>query len=124
MKIIENYVCTLEQAKRLKELGIKQNSLFYYVPSMFHGGTFIIEYFSIKTEDKYAAFTSQELGELIEDIRHGVSHEIIFADIFRFFQLDYISTTDRQTEILFEIKSENEAQARAEFLIYLLEGKK
>lgn len=74
--IIDNQVCTLKQAKRLKELGVMQNSLFYWHPSHeipVSGDTWVT-----KSGGRYkkllarydkrgsaSAFTVAELGEML-----------------------------------------------------------
>lgn len=69
MKLIDQ-VITLEQAKRLKELGIMQNSLYYHIYNLCHN----IGYEGVKVRDKpkdggciryYSAFTLSELGAMI-----------------------------------------------------------
>lgn len=80
MKHIENYVCTLEQAKELKRLGVAQDGIFYWGESRTADGDLAIALFfqdkpvhvlfegdscDVRGMDKYAAFTNQELQELI-----------------------------------------------------------
>ncbi len=67
---LENQVCTLEQAKKLKELGIVQDSLFYHIecnPNVFEIEQ--IDENSYKNYDKgdpvFSAFTVAELGEML-----------------------------------------------------------
>jgi hypothetical protein len=66
MKQIKDYVCTLEQAKRLKELNVEQDSLYWYSKININVKEFTL---SINKEFyegiNYSAFISQELGELI-----------------------------------------------------------
>lgn len=95
---LEQQVCSLELSKKLKELGVKQESLFYWSNccekeftlecSLWHdietwewGNGHTLE----NVETKYSAFTVAELGE---------------------------------------IHTENEADIRAKALIYLLENNK
>lgn len=68
---ISKQVCTLEQAKRLKELGVNQNSLFYIwfnssenpvFPKYCYGW----DYDDIVNEH-YAAYTVAELGVMLPD---------------------------------------------------------
>lgn len=67
---IEQQVCSLELAKRLKELGIKQDSLFWYqIGSRGVSGGVGITYGEWETaaEEKYSAFTVAELGEILSE---------------------------------------------------------
>src|SRR5574341_2010928 len=72
---LENQVCTLEQAKRLKELGVTQESYFHFgdhldgvTESWMHEGD----------EDVfYAAFTVAELGVMIG---RGTNAATLFYD--------------------------------------------
>lgn len=103
MKFIEDYVCTLNQAKALKKLGVEQESFFVYcpieLPNCNNNIVYNLEFMpAYPNYLSYSAFTSQELGELLKDL-----------DI---------------REYCFCSKLDNEVQARAEFLIYLLENKK
>src|ERR1051325_10817319 len=66
---LEQQVCSLELAKRLRELGVKQESYFYW---------FFEEYnhepvgWRIQTEEgDYSAFTVAELGEMLANANQG-----------------------------------------------------
>lgn len=75
---LENQVCSLDLAKRLEELGVKQESLFYWVKMKGYwpllvlckeDDTFVrISGFDEITdiEEQYSAFTVAELGELLK----------------------------------------------------------
>lgn len=66
---LEDQVVSLELATRLKALGVKQKSLFVYVPN--HKGHGIISNWTIERNDGgwsnqcISAFTVAELGELL-----------------------------------------------------------
>lgn len=68
---IEAQVCALEYAKKLKELGIEQISLFYWAKAKginAYGLSYLSNMFSLDEkhyEELYAAFTVAELGELL-----------------------------------------------------------
>lgn len=65
---ISKQVCTLKQAKRLKDLGIEQKSIFYHVFSFIHKEWMIcqpIDFYLGKDEERYSAFTVAELGIMI-----------------------------------------------------------
>lgn len=65
---IEKYVCTLEQSKKLKELGIKQESFWYWV-RYWKSGRYEWDLFQKDESDKVnthiSAFTCGELGEML-----------------------------------------------------------
>lgn len=111
---IENQVCTLEQAKRLKELGItkisennEDESGFYYVNDD------SLQFYS--REDGFpsmsckAAFTVAELGIMLGILLEFV-HRLTDTYVW------YWNTT-----ITDGIDYKHEAEARAALLIYLLE---
>jgi len=102
---LEQQVVSLELAKRLKELGCKQESAFYWS-------------YEVDVEDKYflgpkhngfnllcSSFTVAELGEMLKG-----------------FQIPHWSGQDRwATDCEPYCKSETEANARAKMLIHLIE---
>jgi len=134
MKDIKQYICTLVQAKRLKELSTEQKSLFYWSRHR-EIDEFRLEYMEYCAAEYYSAFTSQELEELI--------HELAGKDE----SWEVARASDKQSKLNAEIDNpafwmlrvhnifgckfiqqisceENKAQALAEFLIDLLEHKK
>jgi hypothetical protein len=122
---LEQQVCSLDLAKRLKELGVKQGSLFYWV-NMKRNGWEIrtplgarkgIE-FALSRISGISAFTVAELGEMLpKNSGNG----------------EYISrwNSNKRWECYmrnrpgcgFEQYADTEADARAQMLIYLLENK-
>ena len=63
---LSDQICSLELAKKLKELGVKQESLFWY--TIYVDQTYDIHYqFDSKyiPPAHYAAFTVAELGEML-----------------------------------------------------------
>src|SRR4051812_36893725 len=64
---LEQQVCSLELAKRLKELGVKQESLYYWnIRHIWIVLKAIGEpYITRKPEDYASAFTVAELGEML-----------------------------------------------------------
>jgi len=97
---LEDQVCSLELAKQLNELGVKQESLFYwwnsegkeYVSDQYRMNDSWVDY--VKTS---SAFTVAELGEMLGDYN--------------------------DTDTVFKIKPKTEADYRAKLLIYLIEEK-
>jgi hypothetical protein len=114
---LEDQVCSLELAKRLKELGVRQESSFYWSPA-----GFLKE--GISQNDKSVrAFTVAELGELLPSfILNGEDRKFLYcyADDLGYWRISYAKWG--QTGIAIE-KRKNEADARALMLIYLLENK-
>lgn len=78
---LEDQVCSLEYAKKLKEFGIKQNSLFWwrrYIP--IKGSTYISPEWKISiyegstnNYDIISAFTASELGEISKGLFFNIS---------------------------------------------------
>lgn len=114
MKEIKDYVCTFPQAKRLKELGVEQESLF----CIYTNGEIILG----KDPIALSAFTSQELAEIIKKyVSYDTCQSIGVCDNEWLF-LEHIENYEFIPYDHFQINGENEAQARAEFLIHLLEN--
>lgn len=139
---LEDQVCNLEYAKRLKELGIKPKSLFYWVefrnessPKEQWKNVYSVvirkgkrnayrERGYLKDLRIYSAFTVAELGEMLPK-------EIISNTIHYFYS--QVPSGDKKYWIIFyrnsfsempdcEEYDENEANARAKMLIYLIEN--
>jgi hypothetical protein len=79
MKLVEQ-VCSLELAKRLKELGVKQESYFYWttleyyvhIPGVQEGPTpCVMPGFEVDGRNKLSAFTVAELGEILPITIYG-----------------------------------------------------
>jgi hypothetical protein len=169
MKDFKDYICSFEQSKKLKELGVKQNSFLYYG----YGRNYIYTQLFISDDiekDKvgfviniitgdlhkalqlninanfYAAFTSQELCELIkenecENSIYNINIEDFFSKenkyIFNFLVRQRNDKLKSNGEMIRNgfyplidsrwcheyIEGKNQVQALAEFLIYLLETK-
>lgn len=138
MKVIDDYVCTFEQSKKLCELGVAESSFYYYIsPCKKNNNTATL---ICRKYDKliigvpfYSAFTSQELGELItENIEHvwqqfifnyiGNKHIDLHAVVIDK-EMSKINNRQQLEWLCLKSLSFNEAQARAAFLIYLLENK-
>ena len=125
---LENQVCSLELSKRLKELGVKQESIFGW---MLHNygdrkdwvcvrGANDLRTTEWNFEHQCSAFTVAEIGEMLPEHvdyylhHHKENHEWIItfsehAEIYRKYRKTF--------------KDDNEANARAKMLIYLLENK-
>ncbi len=121
---LENQVCSLEQAKRLHELGIeKHKSLFSYWPNprVLEGGAVepdgTYEILPTNTKRTYAsavkdsAFTVAELGVMIDD--YFESHSSMDKKTW------YCGRLEGGEDEYFGMCN-TEAQARAEMLLYLI----
>ena len=107
---LADQVCSLELALKLKELGVKQESLFYWHKE---GGVYRVYRFGMIAEnyadlqrDDYAAFTVAELGELLP--YHSIPRKR--KRCVPTWYCDGIGAT-------------TEADARAKMLIHLIERK-
>jgi hypothetical protein len=136
---IENQVCSLELSKKLKKLGVKQKSLWWwcedkqrnnkesffklYGVSIAQSRKFNVPEFSI-----YSAFTVAELGDILP-------HYITIAGYAEFLKYrKWIFSKDKSTihkveygedcQPFYEYKkADTEANARAKMLIWLIENK-
>jgi hypothetical protein len=120
---LEQQVCSLDLSKRLKELGVKQESVFCWTRSRstkdyeLSSGTCIWE-----TADKdghVAAFIVAELGEMLpEEISHaGMKRVLVIGKPLGDWLVSY-----RNAKLgKMEFKADTEADARAKMLIYLIE---
>lgn len=141
---LENQVCSLELSKRLKELGVLQNSLFWWLkrkdypkahlvfgmPNFsykddFNNLTYSSPIWEITGWEFYSAFTVAELGEILFQKNAEHLEEMGFLDIqtekiYRSTGDFYRITNDQTDHIIDELI---EADARAKMLIYILENK-
>jgi hypothetical protein len=78
---LEDQVCSLELAQKLKKLGVKQESMFYWVPSAMPNDPPSQNYIwspyfdqdgQEVCDDDVSAFTVAELGEIMTDAGSGV----------------------------------------------------
>jgi hypothetical protein len=126
---LKSQVCSSELAQRLKELGVKQESYFYYGRETSD---------CIWTQDNYqlilnpiSAFTVAELGEMLPDCIKDRNGDILFEEMDRdksdsvyFYNYVHLDDTeDEKAESKLLVSSDTEADARAKMLIYLLENK-
>jgi hypothetical protein len=111
---IENQVCTLEQAKKLKELGVTAEPLFWYVIDIDPITPLDIiqkwQHSNFDQCEKYSAFTVAELGVMI-DWNH-VSQSGPYKEDQHFYCFTHLQ----------DYSDKNEAIVRADMLIYLLEN--
>lgn len=106
---LEDQVCSLELAKRLKELGLKQDSYFWWDLSI---PGFVRVHFKPCSENDISAFSVAELGEMLPlEYKTQRSREKWWHGI------------DNTDASMGYTVSGTEADARAKTLIYLIENK-
>ena len=125
---LEDQVCSLELAKKLKELGVKQESKWYHngddlIYSLILPGKF--------AKNSYASFTVAELGEMLPKaiIKNEIPFTLHTIPDLQFndknewthqgFSCIYWNIAEH--EHLCNRFAKTEANARAECLIYLIE---
>ena len=128
---LEKQVCSLESAKRLKELGVKQESLFYWykreckLSKGFHligcGNSVMTIHGSLcfkpdNNDIVYSAYTVAELGELLPEDCYTIKR-IKRSSIDVGFYCKSIGN-DSYTQF-----QKTEAESRAKMICYLLENK-
>jgi hypothetical protein len=120
---LSQQVCSLELSKRLKELGVKQESYVYWImnwdsdyPEEGHWWSLAQKHELITGREQYSAFTVAELGEMLKDIDDFTS----FIDSTG---AECQASKDRYDGgFYFKKEATTEADARAKMLIYLLEN--
>ena len=130
---LEDQVVSLELAKRLKELGVKQESLFYWVNGLISNAEHAIEcqYENRNKGTRHSissAFTVAELGEMlpwridgkdITDKRRKIAYFLEYeAGGMSVCYTHHLNVT----KVLVERIAETEADARAKMLIYIIEN--
>lgn len=132
---LEQQVCSLELSKRLKELGVRQESLFYWVITLtteYHLSQYdgVLPNGLKERNDCYSAFTVAELGEMLpgglpayQDVDGTVLN--ISKTIKKEWLCGYSCHDSLEPWRLnwagYET-ADTEADARAKMLIYLLEN--
>ena len=124
---LEEQVCSLELAKKLKELGLKQESIFGWLH--FNNGESELVHFCdgvLIPPTNYAAFTVAELGEMLpEEIWDEEDNGFDFLctyPIGAHWACSYRRYNgDSSWSSTYVEKARSEADARAKMLIYLIE---
>ena len=121
---LEDQCISLEYAKRLKELGVRQKSL-YYITSKNNDVVIVYSPNESLNEKWYSAFTVAELGVMLpHSIRNSELYykkEVIEGKVFEISYHHYNrkGTLIRDMDIVVNAK---EADARAIMLIHLIEN--
>lgn len=124
---LENQVCALEYSKKLKELGVKQESLFYWSHSQRTGWFLanrrdvLIGEENVPIENAVSAFTVAELGEMLQSPL-GVM-PIMYSDLGQWYFWPSEELAKNLPHPRLPVSANTEADARAKMLIYLLENK-
>ena len=120
---LEDQVCSLELAQKLKELGVRQESLHLWLEAsdgarlMNNPTSSVYKYF-----EKSAAFTVAELGEMLQ------KYDAKFDLVTHMMQMDIANTEQRYAVNIPQVNdwtayiSDTEANSRAKMLIYLIEN--
>jgi len=112
---LEQQVVSLELAKRMKELGFEQSSLFYWDDG--DGREDQLNYSpDVPLRELVSAYTVAELGEMLPS--HYASSKAGYGGEFLCGELSKNGGYERQYK-----HDYTEADARAKMLIYLLENK-
>lgn len=115
-KNLESQLCTVEQAKRLKELGAPQNSFWYWTERWMphQKDDWLLDY--NKHGNQFAAFSVAELGQLLP-------WDIVIA---RDYKSNWIATFQADglpENCTASFKSESEVEVRFKLLEFLLNHK-
>lgn len=119
---LENQVVSLELSKRLRELGVKQESIFYWcdVSESYHEVRWeVILNPKIAVKDHVSAFTVAELGEIFWDTFEKYGWNLIYiayGEVFNFKGTQNIGN-------LGVVNLMRNPDMSAKMLIYLLENK-
>jgi len=122
--IIEDQACSFELAKRLKELGVKQESHFYWsapiddYPSISCLGDDLTKYHT-KDECYFSAFTVAEMGKMIPNDLTLTSIRTKSYDGMIILEC-YIPSVEKIPDYK-KTEGQTEADARAKMLIHLIE---
>ena len=108
---LEDQVCSLELSRKLKELGVKQEALFFWVDDLDDSWVvYIGKYQGAINKSGIDAFTVSELGKMLPSFVHNFRNHTK--------PNQWTCNYDEAHEV-----GDTEADVRAKMLIYLLENK-
>lgn len=118
---LKKQICSLEFSKQLKELGVKQESVFYWRKIDMNGKVFWEPEYEMtinpfKTLESISAFTVAELGEMLPNYYTTGRSENNNYNCWR------IRSSEKKLNF-FDLSSDTEANARAKMIIHLLKNK-
>lgn len=143
---LENQVSSLELSKKLKELGVPQESLFSWmlIEKQVHNRLYpdmyqtedekwylcqLKDYGTIHAIDHVSAFTVAELGMMLPGTLWGKPYDIelyVYGDkpdrSDRQYGIELKTYNDGSVQTYWTVNENNEADARAKMLIYLIEN--
>lgn len=135
---IKAQCCSLKLAIKLKDLGVKQDSLFWHIetPYMYHpqsDGTTVTQYkwvignpFALNADMKncYSAFTASELLELLPKFI-GEYFIVVLPGLQKYWNIKYVDSeyTPRRVYPYVYCTHKNLCNALAIMLIHLIENK-
>jgi hypothetical protein len=131
---LEQQVCSLDLAKRLKELGCKQDEREYYWLRAVEDRKehFILKYnlFAVREPGRVAAFTVAELGEMLPPCIEPEEGTDSWLDIRKLenevtdggWRVSYVDAGNEDDEDP-DMTAATFAEAMAKMLVYLLENK-
>lgn len=131
---LEEQVCSLELSKRLKELGVKQESLFWWVVDRYDGNTYVLDYigscglcssaFNGNYEGKeISAFTVAELLELLPYCVDGDNGSKAYLDVYKTISDYQVAYSELEVKCtLGPVNDKNLADCLAELLIKVKEN--
>lgn len=113
---LENQVCNLELAKKLKELGVKHENYFWWTGDSESGFVVVGPYDkrTYRGAENHPAFTVAELGECLPTKVGEKRLRIWFVKNPRQYCVAYVD--------LEKFIADTEADARAKMVIYLIEN--
>lgn len=120
---LELQVTSLSLSKKLKELEVKQESLFAWYPNPLGFDRYSLEKVEAidLNREPISAFTVAELGEMLpEMIRQEGNPRFLYETKFHD---EWLVQYWRGTEALLKQFDETEANSRAKMLVYLIENK-
>jgi hypothetical protein len=127
---LESQVCSLELSKKLRELGVKQESLFYWTVTMpdptgetwSYDLAYVDTYYIQSPGDiEASAFTVAELGEMLPQPCISLVMENWLNNPESKYKC-YDSTVENWFMVDRKVYASTEADARAKMLIYLIEN--
>lgn len=122
---LEQQVTSLELSKKLKELGVKQESCFIWAHYLAHPRVMTqIDAYKLQAFEECSAFTVAELGEMLPQCSmFGTRTEYWFniARMSHGWEVGYVSKR-RGVRDGFQV-APSESDARAKLLIHLIEQK-
>jgi hypothetical protein len=125
---LENQVCNLELAKKLKDIGVKQESLFFWVITENANEIVVESNLKFDHSFQFSAFTVAEFGDMLPETIYLMDKPkiLIMKKRSKFF-IGYRNENYRiyycEETFCCAVCDKNEANARAKILIYLIENK-